>query len=197
MIKASAFLAAGTLEDFSQELSNARSLGASACEVYEIVLQCYLFLGYPKAIEGLKRFRVCFTDYRSSSSDTGGGVECSSWSDKGEELCKIVYGKNYEALRRFMRAISPELDSWMIWEGYGKVLSRPGPPPVLRELCTCSALTVTGDFVQLHSHLRGASYTGASRGDLLAVVEIVDGIASSDNRARAGAIIQEIAGKGN
>jgi alkylhydroperoxidase/carboxymuconolactone decarboxylase family protein YurZ len=50
-----------------------------------------------------------------------------------------VYGGMYERLRANVRELHPSLDAWMIVEGYGKVLSRPGLDLARRELCIVSA----------------------------------------------------------
>src|SRR5690606_22884508 len=59
-------------------------------------------------------------------------------------------------------ALHPSLDHWMIVEGYGKVLSRPGLDLPRRELCIVAACAATAQDRQLHSHLWGALNAGAS-----------------------------------
>lgn len=88
-----------------------------------------------------------------------GAVE--AWTRRGEALCRRVYGSAYGRLRENVRRIHPALDRWMVTEGYGKVLSRPGLEPATRELCIVAILAVTGGEPQLHSHLRGALRLGA------------------------------------
>ena len=62
----------------------------------------------------------------------------------------------YDRLRENIRHLHPLLDDWMIDEGYGKVLSRPGLDLPRRELCIVAACAATGQDRQLHSHLHGA-----------------------------------------
>ena len=94
-----------------------------------------------------------------------------------------------------MRSYSPDLDRWMVWEGYGKVLSRTGVPSVVRELCTCAALVVTGDIVQLHSHLRGAINAGASGRMLREMIGLLDGTAKSSRLRQAAKLLDKITAK--
>ena len=87
-----------------------------------------------------------------------GGAECS-----GAAVCTAVYGTQYEPLRSNIRALHPALERWMIEEGYGRVLGRPGVPLRIRELAIVAQLAVVGALPQLYSHLRGALRTGATQ----------------------------------
>jgi 4-carboxymuconolactone decarboxylase len=68
----------------------------------------------------------------------------------------------YGRLRKNIRALHPRLDEWMIAEGYGKVLSRPGLDLGRRELCIVAACAATGQDRQLQSHLHGARNVGVA-----------------------------------
>jgi alkylhydroperoxidase/carboxymuconolactone decarboxylase family protein YurZ len=57
---------------------------------------------------------------------------------------------------------SPELAEWMMVDGYSKVLSRPGPTALEREIASIVFLAISGHQVQLHSHVRGARNLGAT-----------------------------------
>ena len=68
----------------------------------------------------------------------------------------------YERLRENIRDLHPLLDDWMIVEGYGKVLSRPGLDLARRELCIVAACAAAAQDRQLHSHLHGALNVGVA-----------------------------------
>jgi 4-carboxymuconolactone decarboxylase len=68
----------------------------------------------------------------------------------------------YDRLRVNIRELHPALDVWMIVEGYGKVLSRPGLDLKRRELCVVAVCAALGQERQLHSHLHGALNAGAT-----------------------------------
>ncbi len=87
-----------------------------------------------------------------------------------------VYGTMYDRLRENIRHLHPLLDDWMIDEGYGKVLSRPGLDLPRRELCIVAACAATGQDRQLHSHLHGARNVGASVGAVDAAVDALAGV---------------------
>ena len=146
--------------------------------VEEVLLQSYLFLGFPAAIWGLGIWRSLQADRPtagdlSQDADAGSAADSAEeWRRAGEALCARVYGSNYEKLRRNVRVLHPALDSWMITEGYGKVLSRTALDPITRELCVVGALGASGWEAQLHSHLRGALNLGAEPSDIEAALEI-------------------------
>jgi alkylhydroperoxidase/carboxymuconolactone decarboxylase family protein YurZ len=68
----------------------------------------------------------------------------------------------FEKLMQRFDDISPEMQSWMIVEGYGKTLSRPGLDEVSRECAIVCILAVLGRESQLYSHIRGALNLGAT-----------------------------------
>lgn len=85
-------------------------------------------------------------------------------------LCKRIYGPTYPALMRRMSAFHPDLAAWILEDGYGRVLSRPGLPAKTRELLAVAALAALGLGRQLDSHLRGAKRLGASEAELRAML---------------------------
>ena len=154
--------------------------------VEETILQAYLFLGFPAALEVMKHWRevagLAAADGGSSvleqkgAEPDGGGTDGAgtpdAWRSRGEEVCRRIYGANYEKLRANVKAVHRDLDRWMVTEGYGKVLGRPGLELSARELCIVAQLTAAEREVQLHSHLRGALNAGATSGEVEAALRI-------------------------
>jgi alkylhydroperoxidase/carboxymuconolactone decarboxylase family protein YurZ len=129
---------------------------------YEIVLQSYLFFGYPQAIEALRTFMQTVKEMGLTLArmpDENDSLE--RIRKRGEELCGRIYHPNYEQLIENMSTISRELADWMVTEGYGRVLSRPGPQQLEREIASIVFLTCSNHPVQLFSHVRGARNLGA------------------------------------
>lgn len=128
-------------------------------EVEEALLQSHLFLGYPSALNALDAWRRI----SGLRAPTPGDEEPGEWPLRGARICRRVYGSQYEGLRRNVERLHPELDSWMVTDGYGKVLGRPGLALERRELLIVVMLAVQGPWVerQLYSHLRGALRAGA------------------------------------
>jgi 4-carboxymuconolactone decarboxylase len=84
-----------------------------------------------------------------------------------------VYGRAYHKLVLNLRALHPALEDLVLVDAYGKVIGRPGLDLQRRELCTVAETAVLGTAQQLHSHLRGALNTGATRADVEAVLALV------------------------
>jgi 4-carboxymuconolactone decarboxylase len=128
----------------------------------ELLLQSYLFAGFPRALNAMREWRR-LSGRTAPESDEGEAVDrIYEWRERGERTCAVVYGRFYEKLRQNIRHLHPALDSWMIVDGYGKVLGRPGLDLVRRELCIIAACVAAGQDRQLHSHLHGALHVGAS-----------------------------------
>jgi 4-carboxymuconolactone decarboxylase len=162
LVTLSAAIASGDSRSVEEEARRAIAAGARAGEIYEAVLQSYLFLGFPRAIEGLFAVHAVLERTAGLPSKAADGTP-ADWRSAGEALCRKVYGKNYEKLMLTMRGLSPDLADSMILEGYGKTLSRPGLGAVEREYCVVAILTVTRMERQLRSHAMGAVNVGGSR----------------------------------
>jgi 4-carboxymuconolactone decarboxylase len=119
----------------------------------------------------------------------------SDWVERGEETCSVVYGESYEMLRENIRALHPALDSWMITDGYGKVLSRPALDLRSRELCIVAACAASGQQRQLHSHLHGALNAGASVSEVESVLESLSDLIDAEELARYRSLLSRVASR--
>lgn len=141
---------------------------AEAGAVEEALLQAHLFVGFPDVLEALTRWRAL----SGAPAPPAAAADAEGWLERGERVCATVYGANYGRLRENVRALHPDLDHWMVYGGYGRVIGRPGLSLRLRELCTAALLAVWDAPRQLHSHLRGALNAGATLAEVDAAVEI-------------------------
>jgi len=161
----------------------ASSEGVSREMLYEVVLQSYLFLGFPRMLISAEVLdRVLPSAETEPMTRPISTKESQDWFDRGVALCRQVYDSNYEALRDKVEGIAPEIFRWMIVEGYGKVLSRPGLDSVNRELSISSFLMMENRAQQLFSHMRGALNVGTSPELLTQVVEDVGEAAAAGYR---------------
>jgi 4-carboxymuconolactone decarboxylase len=159
---------------------------------YEIVLQSYLFLGFPRMLTAAECFHTVFPDERREIND--GSVtpeEALKWHREGLTLCKRIYAHNYELLKSRVERLAPDIFRWMIIEGYGKVLSRPEPDIRVRELAIIAALMVDNRPKQLFSHIRGALNIGVTPKLLNTVVTDI-GEAAGDGYGSAREIIAKL-----
>ena len=150
------------MRDLSQHAGEAEGAG-----VEEVLLQSYLFLGYPTALNAIALWRRLSGRPPPSPAED----DWEAWVSRGGEVCRQVYGGQYGILRENVRALHPDLERWMVAEGYGKVLGRPGLDLVDRELCIVAMLAVQDSPRQLYSHLRGALNAGATEEDVEGVLE--------------------------
>jgi len=178
LVRLSAIITAGTESVIRDAFA---ALGdVPAVWVEELILQCHLFAGFPRALNAMREWRRWQPEPAARSTASAG-----NWRERGEATCAIVYGEMYERLRGNIRRLHPDLDDWMIVDGYGKVLSRPGLDLGRRELCIVAACAVSRQDRQLHSHLHGALNAGVAAA---AVSEALDAIEDLLDRDHAHAI---------
>ncbi len=158
--------------------------------VEEIILQSYLFAGFPRALNAARAWRTISGRPAPASEASEGDVR--RWRERGERTCAVVYGDAYEPLRRNIRALHPVLDEWMIVDGYGKVLSRDGVDLRTRELCVVAACAVSGQQRQLHSHLHGALNAGATLNEVSGVLEALGDLISPGDLARYRQLLRKV-----
>jgi len=172
LVEISAALAAR--DSTALEASFARA-AAGACDrpaVDEALLQSHLFLGYPAALTALAVWRDFGGPPPPENDLLASPDRVAEWTARGESVCRRVYGRAYGKLRANIAKAHPAMDRWMVSEGYGKVLGRPGLELRTRELCIVSILAVTGWEPQLHSHMRGALHAGARASDVEEALEL-------------------------
>jgi 4-carboxymuconolactone decarboxylase len=161
--------------------------------VEEIILQSYLFAGFPRALNAVRAWRNVSARRAPVEDDEASAKDLKLWKKRGEKTCAIVYGDAYEKLRQNIRALHPALDEWMIVDGYGKVLARPGVGLRTRELCVVAACAVSAQQRQLHSHFHGALNAGASAGEIAAVLDALTDLISRDDLTRYRQLLQKVA----
>jgi alkylhydroperoxidase/carboxymuconolactone decarboxylase family protein YurZ len=178
-------IAANKLTKLPDILKRAKSANVKPEKLYEAILQTYLFCGFPSTIESLKAFNKVF-NYKADEYNV------SNIKSSGQKVCKIIYGANYLKLLKNMASISPDLKNWMIEEGYGKVLSRPGLTLKQRELINASILSTSYFPVQLLSHLIGALNAGSSKQELQSVIKQTQKYNSKANIKKALKMLSDI-----
>jgi 4-carboxymuconolactone decarboxylase len=148
--------------------------------VDEVLLQSYLFAGFPRALNALRVWREVSGEPAPVDDPATTPPLPDVYRLQGEEACRTVYGNKYDALRQTVARLHPALDAWMVMDGYGKVLSRPGLTLVRRELCIVAACAASEQIPQLKSHLRGALHCGATLDDLALTLSALTDIVSRE-----------------
>ncbi len=195
LVRLSARIASGAERDVREGLRETFEASTPSVWVEELILQSYLFCGFPRALNAAREWR--------RMEGRGAPIPSAGWDaealddfrEAGEATCARVYGKFYERLRENIVELHPALDYWMIVEGYGKVLSRPALDLGRRELCIIAACAATGQDRQLHSHLHGACNVGVLDDVIGASIDALDGVVDAENLSRARALWTKVRGQ--
>jgi 4-carboxymuconolactone decarboxylase len=190
LVMLSAVVTAGTDRAIRESITRAAT-DIPGMWVEELLLQSYLFAGFPRALNAMREWR------RVEPEALVGALpaDVDGWRADGEATCAAVYGSMYERLRENIRHLHPSLDDWMIIEGYGKVLSRPGLDLPRRELCIVAACAAAGQERQLHSHFHGALNVGVDPVVIDHVLEAIADILGPDRAASARMLWARVRGK--
>jgi 4-carboxymuconolactone decarboxylase len=162
LIGFAAAMARGRHDRARRALAAARRSGIRRVAAEEVALMLVLHAGYPAALEAAAVLLDAWPGV-ARGRDGGGPRE---WTERGERLCARVYGAAYAKLRSNVARLHPDLAAWMIEQGYGRVLTRPGLSGPARELIAVTVLAAGGWERQLVSHLLGAARLGAAPADI-------------------------------
>jgi len=147
-------------------------------KAYEVLLQGYLFCGYPKAIESFFCMNEVLIGKRklyTAKIKPRYLVASGDLLKRGETISKKVHKDNFKKIKKKISGLCPDLGYLMIAEGYGHVLSRGGLDLKTRELAIVASLTSLCAIRQLNSHIRGARNAGCDDREIYEA--IVTGIA--------------------
>jgi 4-carboxymuconolactone decarboxylase len=180
LVRFAAAIAHGYEPELRDRAASLRLSQVPAVWVEELILQSVLMVGYPRALVACTIWRKAGGPAPAETDPDQDYSRAPEWTRRGEEQCAIIYGENYQKLRQSVRALHPALDSWMITEGYGRTLARPGLDLLRRELCIVVQTAVLEAPRQLHSHLRGALNAGATFGQIEGGLFIVNPLLSFD-----------------
>ncbi len=195
LVRLSGTIAGGTEAQLRKAIAHCVVV-ADPVETEETLLQSYLFAGFPRGLNAMREWRKA-SGRKAPAHDEGAEHEerAGQWRAEGEETCAYVYGEMYDKLRVNIAELHPALDAWMVVEGYGKVLSRPGLDLVRRELCIVAVCAVAKQDRQLQSHLHGALNVGATQEQIAGALAALDGLVDTEYLSRALAMFTKVLGK--
>ena len=193
LVRLAAVLAGSSEGEVRTELSAVNGV-VNPVWVEEVILQTYLFAGFPRALNAAREWRRISGRSAPAPAEDGERAELD-FSARGEATCATVYGEFYDRLRVNIRGLHPALDRWMITEGYGKVLGRPLLDLARRELCIVAACAIARQDRQLHSHLHGALNAGAAAGVVTAALQVVAPLIGDDDLRRYLGLWARVQGK--
>jgi alkylhydroperoxidase/carboxymuconolactone decarboxylase family protein YurZ len=171
----------------------ARAAGVPDLWMEELLLQSLLNVGYPLALAAFNLWRELRPEVNGGESLLHG--EHGLWARRGEELCGTVYGRTYHKLLVNLRSLHPALESLVVVDAYGKLLSRPGLDAARREICTLAAITMLEAPRQLHAHLRGALNLGWKKEDVDAVLALAEADTTPERALKFWEIWADVRGR--
>ncbi len=151
----------------------------------EVLLQCHLFAGYPRVVEAFE----ILSRHGGAGEAQEGESELEGDPSRGRDLFEAIYADLAPAVEQRLTEFHPDFARWIAEHAYGRVLSRPGLEPRLRELSAVVALTVTGQARQLASHVRGAVRLGSNERQLTASLQLVEHLTPPETLERAKACV--------
>ena len=193
LVRLAAILAVGSEREMRAALTDAASGPAEAEWVEELILQSYLFAGFPRTLNAAREGRRA-SGRAAPATDEGDDPEArvTEWRERGEATCAVVYGRFYAPLRKNIRDLHPALDAWMIVDGYGKILGRPGLDLWRRELCVVAVCAASRQDRQLHSHLHGALHAGATPAQLRETLALLEDMLDAADIARYNNLLARV-----
>ena len=194
LVRLAAHITAGTESDVRSAMTSA--LGSvSGGWVEELILQSYIFAGFPRALTAAREWRRISGTPAPADDEGTDYANASHWRERGERNCETIYADRYEALRTNVRGLHPALEAWMIVEGYGKILGRPGLDLPRRELCIIAACAAARQDRQLHSHLHGALNAGVHPDDVEAAIDAIADILGEADAHKVRLLWARVLGK--
>lgn len=163
--------------------------------VDELLLQSYLFSGFPRALNAAREWRRIAPTATPDADDSANPARADEWHARGEATCRAVYDGMYEKLRENVAQLHPALDAVMVMDGYGKILGRPGLDLARRELCIVAACAATLQDRQLHSHLHGALNVGVSPDTLASAIDALTPDVGADRVRSIRLLLARVLGK--
>jgi AhpD family alkylhydroperoxidase len=159
LIRAKVAIWPGDSDTLADCIRRYRELGQARSDLEEVLLQAILFCGFPRVINA---FRVLSEQWPTQASPSGGGVEPTTQRSVGDALFRSIYSDNTAAVEAMLLSYHEELHEFVLDTAYGRILSRPGLAPRIRELLAIGVLALTDQSPQLLAHGRGAAHFGAT-----------------------------------
>lgn len=181
LVSLAAAIAQGEEPEIRDRVTEAVAAGVTPLWGDELLLQSVLMVGWPRTLVAAAFWRKATGTPATGDDSDLHYADHPDWTRRGEQTCRTVYGDNYAKLRENVRSLHPALDAWMLTEGYGRTMSRPGLDLLRRELCVIAQTAVLNTPRQLHSHLRGALNAGATAAMIDAALAEVNAFVSYDD----------------
>jgi 4-carboxymuconolactone decarboxylase len=159
----------------------------------EALLQAHLFAGFPRVVEASEVIAQAGGLGRPEPDELAPMGERFA---EGRALFERIYAENAAEVRASLEGYHPLLARWIEGHAYGRVLSRAGLAPHVREILAVACLVALGQERQLASHVRGALRLGAAEAELEDALDAIAYLVPADVLERGRRVVERFAGPG-
>ena len=137
----------------------------------ETFLQGALYFGFPRALTAFQSLDSVWTNTDAAEKPSS-LLAADDLRRAGEELFDRIYQGQSRTVREMLKALHPDLESFVIECAYGRILSRPGLSLLHREICATAVLATLAQEPQLIGHARAALALGLTADQLHEVLDL-------------------------
>jgi alkylhydroperoxidase/carboxymuconolactone decarboxylase family protein YurZ len=159
LIKITAGIWTGDQALLAECFRRGKIMGMPRSHVEEALLQAVLFCGFPRVVT---TFGTLQGEWVADPAPRAGGLPKAEQRRAGEKLFRTIYGSNADKVEQMLVSHHGELHDFIFEAAYGRILTRPGLEPRVRELLAVGVLALTDQVPQMVAHARGAISFGAS-----------------------------------
>lgn len=166
IVAISSLIAQRAIPEMKVHFNGALNTGNSINEVKEIILQMTGYVGFPKSICAMNKFREVLEERQKQGivDVKGETIETEEFSDrlaKGSEELALLDSTQEQKLRDNFDSFSPELVQFILEAGYGDIYSRNNLDKKSRQTATIAALATLGNApAQLKFHINSGLNIG-------------------------------------
>ncbi len=153
-----------TLPQLKGHIEAALNVGVTPIEIREVIYQCGVMVGFPRALNALAVMNEVFKERNIKIPlEKTATVDENSRHKKGLEIQQSLYGNNMQnALKGLPDNMGEAAYNFMIEVYFGDFYTRKGLDTKTRELLAISTLTTTGNMQTLKSHIKSNLKVGNS-----------------------------------
>jgi alkylhydroperoxidase/carboxymuconolactone decarboxylase family protein YurZ len=196
IVEISAFTANGHLEKLRSALSEGLDAGLTVNEIKEILVQLYVYAGFPRSLNGLNTFMAVLDERRSKGIRDETGKEASPLPTDRNSLQFGMENQTKlagQAVKGAIYDFAPAIDQFLKAHLFGDIFQRDNLDWQSRELATIVALaSIEGLNPQLQAHYRLGMNTGLTPDQLRACVAVLDAKAGKKVGDNAKAVLDKV-----
>jgi 4-carboxymuconolactone decarboxylase len=199
MIPISAFTASGKFAELKTALSDGLDAGLTVNEIKEILVQLYVYAGFPRSLNGINAFMDVMADRKQRGIKDNPGKEASPLPagktslELGTENQTTLIGQ--PAVGKYIE-FAPVIDQFLKAHLFGDIFGRDVLDFKTREIVTISALAnMEGLNPQLQSHFKAALNIGLTESKLKGLISIIESKVGKQQADNACDLLASVLGK--